>query len=97
MPKFAFEWDPKKAIANRRKHGVSFDEASTVFDDPFAKNHDDDDHARDEPREILVGRSLLGRLLIVSFTKRRYRLRIISARRAATKERRYYENPENAS
>ena len=97
MTEFAFEWDPKKALANRRKHRVSLDEASTVFDDEWAVNYDDEDHSRAEAREILVGFSRLGRLLIVSFTKRSQNFRIISARLATKNERRTHEKPESDS
>ena len=75
-----FEWDEAKAAANLEKHQVSFDEASTVFADPLAKLFFDEDHSAEEEREIIVGHSLLGRLVLVSFTERgRNRIRIISA------------------
>jgi uncharacterized protein len=87
-----FEWDDAKAEINLTKHKVSFDEASTVFADPLAKLFYDPDHSSEEDREIVVGHSLLGRLLLVSFTERRGELiRIISARIATRKERRDYE------
>ncbi|MBM4084515.1 MAG: BrnT family toxin [Planctomycetes bacterium] len=90
-----FEWDPNKAALNLRKHGVSFDEASTVFDDPLARIFDDEDHSAAEAREIIIGHSIADRLLIVSFTERSEDvIRIISARRASRRERRdYEENP----
>ncbi|MBM4049032.1 MAG: BrnT family toxin [Planctomycetes bacterium] len=90
-----FEWDPNKAAANLRKNGVSFDEASTVFDGPLAHIFDDEDHSAAEAREIIIGRSIADRLLIVSFTERSEDvIRIISARRASRRERRdYEENP----
>lgn len=62
-----FEWDFRKAKANHRKHRVSFDEACTVFDDPLAKIFPDEDHSNREEREIIVGHSLLERLLVVRF------------------------------
>ena len=90
-----FEWDRRKAIANLRKHGVSFDEASTLFHDPLATIFDDDDHSGDEPREIAVGHSITGRLLLVSFVERTENvIRIISARQTTTHERDDYEKKQ---
>ena len=84
-----------KATANLIKHEVSFDEACTVFDDPLAYIFDDEDHSQDERRELIIGHSLLGRLLIVSFTERHLNVvRVISAREATNRERNDYE--ENA-
>jgi uncharacterized protein len=57
-----FEWDPAKAAANLLQHGVSFEEAGTVFQDPLAKIHDDPDHSATERRDIIVGHSLQGHL-----------------------------------
>ena len=92
---YRFEWDPHKAAANRRKHGVSFDEASTVFDDPLAVTFEDDLHSTDETRELLIGRSISGQHLMICFTERPGGIiRLISARSATPKERRDYE--ENA-
>ena len=89
-----FEWDDAKAASNLGKHGVSFQEATTAFADPLAALFDDPDHSHDETREILVGFSDRNRLLIVSFTERGERLRIISARIASASERRNHEeNP----
>ena len=89
-----FEWDDAKAVANERKHGVTFPEAATAFADPLAAIFPDPDHSDDEVREILVGYSERGRLLIVSFTERPPNLRIISARVATPAERRRHEeNP----
>ncbi|MEK6286026.1 MAG: BrnT family toxin [Acidobacteriota bacterium] len=65
--KLRFEWDNRKAAANRRKHRVGFDEASTVFDDALARIFDDVGHSTDEVREIKMGNSILERLLVVSF------------------------------
>ena len=91
MP-LVFEWDARKAKANERKHGVSFDEASTVFDDPLARIFSDEDHSNGEQREIIVGHSILERLLLVSFTEPGTdRIRIVSARRATRKEQNDYE------
>lgn len=86
-----FEWDPAKAKANVRKHGVSFEEAATAFQDPLARIHADPDHSRGESREILVGHSREQRLLLVAFTDRRGKLRLISAREVTPGERQEYE------
>ena len=86
-----FIWDAEKAKANRRKHRVSFEEALTVFGDPLARVHDDPQHSEGERREIVVGHSARGRLLLVSFTERRRAVRLISARRATRHERQDYE------
>lgn len=86
-----FEWDDGKAAANERKHGASFPEAATAFADPLATLFPDPDHSDGEEREILVGYSERGRLLIVSFTERPPNLRIISARVATPAERRNHE------
>ena len=86
-----FEWQFSKAEANVRKHNVDFPEASTVFADPLARILDDPDHSADESREIIVGHSMGQRLLIVSFTERDGRVRIISARAATRRERHDYE------
>jgi uncharacterized DUF497 family protein len=89
---FRFEWDRRKAADNLRKHGVSFNEASTVFHDPLARIFDDEDHAQDEPREIIVGNSVTGRLLLVFFLERTENvIRIISARPSTARERDDYE------
>jgi uncharacterized protein len=87
-----FEWDDDKAKANLKKHKVSFDEASTVFGDALAKIFSDEKHSSEEIREIIVGHSILDRLLLVSFTERRRDvIRIISARVATRNERKSYE------
>jgi uncharacterized DUF497 family protein len=89
---FVFEWDAGKASRNLRKHGVSFDEASTVFDDLLASIFPDDVHSGHEKREILIGQSTMGGLLLVSFTERRQGgIRIISARRATRREQKDHE------
>jgi uncharacterized DUF497 family protein len=87
----AFEWDEAKAQTNLEKHGVSFDEATSVFEDDDAGIKDDLDHSVGEHREIIVGRSAQGRLLLISFTERGENIRIISARAATRRERRFYE------
>ncbi len=86
-----FEWDRKKAAENRKKHGVPFEEAITVFYDPLAATVDDPDHSVDEERFITVGYSARERLLVVSHTEREGTVRIISARRATVYERRRHE------
>jgi uncharacterized DUF497 family protein len=86
-----FEWDARKAAENLKNHGVAFDEALTVFADPLAKIFDDPDHSADEPRELIIGHSAQQRLLIVSFTGRGRRTRIIGARQATARERTDYE------
>ncbi len=85
-----FEWDPEKAAANERKHGVSFEEAATVFRDRLALIMGDPDHSDEEDRFLLLGASDRGRLILVSHTDRGRRIRIISARRASRSERRNY-------
>jgi uncharacterized DUF497 family protein len=86
-----FEWDFAKAEQNILKHEVSFDEAATVFLDPFSITLDDEGHSLDEPRSVTVGFSILGRLLVVSSTERRENIRIISARTANAAERKRHE------
>jgi uncharacterized DUF497 family protein len=86
-----FEWDPKKAKRNFRKHGVSFEEAVTAFYDPLSATFDDPDHSVDEQRYITIGFSSRGRLLVVSHSERGQALRIISARPATADERKRHE------
>ena len=86
-----FEWDRAKARENLKKHGVAFEEALTVFADPFARIFDHPDHSENEQRELIVGHSAQQRLLVVSFTDRQPRTRIVSAREATVRERRDYE------
>lgn len=87
-----FEWDPDKAERNVKRHGVTFEEATTAFDDDLAHIVEDETHSFDEPRELLVGHSRRNRLLLVVFTERdAYTIRIISARLANGKERKNYE------
>jgi uncharacterized protein len=85
-----FEWDPRKADANQSKHGVSFEEALTVFADRLARIFDDIRYSDRERREIIIGHSSKGRLLVVSFVERDG-VRIISARKATKVERHDYE------
>jgi len=86
-----FEWDPDKSAANEKKHKVSFDEATTVFADPLSVTTFDPRHSDDEDRFVIVGMSSNGRLVVVSFTDRENRIRIISARVATRRERKQYE------
>ena len=87
-----FDWDKKKAASNLQMHGVSFEEASTVFDDPLARIFDDEAHSIGEVREIIIGRSVTGELLLVCFTERANKeIRIISARPPTKRERNDYE------
>ena len=87
-----FEWDQKKAAVNERKHRVSFHEAATVFGDPLAITFDDPDHSEGEYRLLTFGISRFNRLLVVSHTERKKRLRIISAREVKPYERKIYED-----
>jgi len=86
-----FEWDDRKARLNIGKHGVSFEEASTVFADPLALTIYDPLHSEDEERYVALGESQRRSLLVVVFTDRDDRVRIISARAATRRERRQYE------
>ena len=87
-----FEWDWDKDHSNRRKHGVSFLEATTVFDDPLAETVPDPRHSEDEFRFVTVGYTSLGGLIVVAHTEREERTRIITARKANASERRNYES-----
>ena len=86
-----FEWDETKARNNLRKHRVSFSEAATVFDDPLYVDFYDPDHSLEEHRYIIIGESERGRVLIVAYTSRNDRIRIINARKVADTERQAYE------
>ncbi len=86
-----FEWDDAKARANLRKHGISFDDASTAFYDALSVTIPDPDHSAGERRFLLIGVTLTGRLVVVSHTDRGRRIRIINARRATRRERTAYE------
>jgi uncharacterized DUF497 family protein len=88
---YEFEWDPAKAASNLRKHGVSFDEASTIFGDPLAMLMPDPDHSIREERFVLLGMSSRRRLLVVAYAERPPRTRLVSARPARRPERRQYE------
>ena len=86
-----FEWDENKAAVNLSKHGISFEEARTVFDDPLYVDLYDPDHSDEEDRYIIVGESQQGNLLIVSYTERADFIRLISARKVTRVEREVYE------
>lgn len=86
-----FEWDPKKAKNNLKKHGVSFDEAVTAFYDPFSATFDDPDHSIKEQRFITIGFSSKPRLLVIAHTEMGKITRIISARQATAHERKKHE------
>ena len=85
----AYEWDPKKAATNLRKHKVDFADAVTVFEDEFAVTIDDDEP--EEKRFVTIGMDALARVLVVVYTWRGHNIRIISARKAGSEERRQYE------
>ncbi len=87
-----FEWDPEKARRNSRKHGVMFREAATVFRDPLGITVYDPDHSEEEDREITIGMSTAGRLVIIAHTYRHPRVRIINARELTRVERQAYED-----
>jgi len=86
-----FEWDPRKAEINKRKHDVSFTEAATVFGDPLAITFTDPDHSIDEDRYLTFGLSRFDRLMVVSHAEQGEKVRIISARPLTRQERRIYE------
>jgi uncharacterized protein len=92
----SFDWDPAKALANIEKHGVSFEEAVTVFNDSLYLVFADPDHSLLESRFIILGETNQGRLLVVSFTERDISTRIISARDATRRERRLYESDQRS-
>ncbi len=86
-----FEWDEDKGKLNQKKHGVSFEEAASIFNDPLSINFDDPEHSLEENRYIIIGLSNQGRYLFVSHTERDDKIRLISARLVTPKERRNYE------
>ena len=92
MGKLRFSWDPRKAASNERKHGISFDEATTVFLDERALLLDDPDHSEDEVRFLLLGLSSFMRLLVVCHCIREGdTIRLINARKATKQEKRQYQ------
>jgi uncharacterized DUF497 family protein len=90
-----FEWDPRKAARNQAKHGVSFEEASSVFGDPLGWIVDDPRHSRGERRQALLGSSERHLVLAVMFTEREEVIRVISARKATRQERENYEEQQS--
>jgi uncharacterized DUF497 family protein len=86
-----FEWDIKKAAQNLRKHGVSFEEAATVFSDPLSITIPDPLHSNEEDRFVIIGQSAKRIILVVVHTDRKGNVRIISARKATHPERKNYE------
>jgi uncharacterized DUF497 family protein len=90
----SFEWDKRKAESNLRAHGVSFVEATTVLGDPLSITISDPDHSSVEMRFLDIGLSCFGRMLVVSYTERANKIRLISARLAVRNERRQYEETE---
>jgi uncharacterized DUF497 family protein len=89
-----FEWDGQKAKQNLEKHNVSFEEATTVFGDPLSLTIEDPLHSTDEERFVIVGESVRRRVLVVVHTERGDHIRIISARLAARRERKTYEEKD---
>jgi uncharacterized DUF497 family protein len=92
---YQFEWDPAKAQANLRKHGVSFEEAVTVFADPLSLNMPDPLHSAEEARFLVVGMSMNRNVPVVAYAERGHRTRIISARKATRRERNDYEETQD--
>ena len=86
-----FEWDHKKAIRNFKKHGVSFEEATSVFGDALSSTVHDPLHSESEHRFVIVGQSIKNRVLVVVHTERDHRIRIISARLSTKREIKIYE------
>lgn len=89
-----FSWESRKATANLRKHGVSFSEAASAFNDPLSITIPDPDHSLDEDRFILIGQSIRHHLVVVAHVERGDTIRIISARTASRHERHTYEEGE---
>ena len=90
-----FDWDPNKTASNEANHGVSFEEAATVFGDPLSDTYDDPDHSWEERRLIIIGTSAQNRLLFVAHTDDGEIVRIISAREPTRKERKFYEENQD--
>ncbi|MDZ7841906.1 MAG: BrnT family toxin [Gammaproteobacteria bacterium] len=86
-----FEWDPNKARRNKAKHGVTFEEGAEVFGDQYSSTVADPDHSHDEERFLIFGRTRQGRYVVVAFTDRGDRIRLISARQMTRREREAYE------
>ena len=92
MQNSEFEWDDEKAESNLKKHGVGFEEAATIFNDPQIATISDPDHSEDEERYVSIGKSFIMRLFAVIHTYRKERIRLISARKATRDEKKKYEN-----
>jgi uncharacterized DUF497 family protein len=92
MEDVEFEWDDVKAESNLKKHGVSFEEGATIFNDPEIATIFDPDHSKDEERYVSIGISIQGNLLVIVHTEREERIRLISCRKATKVERKAYEN-----
>ena len=92
-----FEWDKRKAKSNLKKHGVSFEEAATVFGDPLSLTIEDPLHSEGEDRFVTTGQSNRKRLLVIVHTERGDTIRIISARVATPRERKTYEKDKEDS
>lgn len=92
MENSEFQWDEEKAKSNLKKHGVSFEEGATIFNDPMIATISDPDHSEDEERFISIGMSMIRRLLTVIHTYRKERIRLVSARKATKAEKKNYEN-----
>ncbi len=90
-----FEWDEDKAIANLKKHKIGFEEAKTIFADPFSITIDDPKHSVEEHRFIDIGASADGKILVVTYTEREPKIRLISCRKATRAERKIYEERED--
>jgi uncharacterized protein len=86
-----YEWDQQKAKTNLSKHGISFEEAQTVFDDPLYVDFYDPDHSENEDRYIIIGQSSKNRVLLVSYTERGEQIRLISARQVTKQELKAYQ------
>lgn len=91
-----FEWDAKKAKGNEAKHGISFEEAATVFADVLSLTIADPDHSEQEDRFVILGASAVSRLLVVVHVERGDTIRIVSARQASRRERRTHEEEAEA-
>ncbi len=89
--KLIFEWDETKSKINLKKHKVSFEEGKTIFNDPFLFTFPDDKHSVNEDRFINIGLSANGRILVLTHTERKDKIRIITCRKATARERKFYE------
>lgn len=90
-----FEWDEAKANAKLKKHKISFEEAKTVFADPFSITLDDPKHSIEEQRFVDIGAAVSGKVLVVTYTQRGKKIRLISCRKSTGAERKIYEEREN--